>query len=271
MGAAPSAPSAPSSPATAAADAGFQFRMWAEAANQSTGEFLAGMGQTVVGAIGFYVASSMGAPVVGTCIGSLCAAIARWLGVDTSSPWYYLGQLAGFFLLLEMLSAPAVGAGVAGSAVDILNDPLLVPLPNGSGLPLTLPPGGTSYLPGGAGKASVTGSELIADQDQFLPLLPEDAPVPLGRGSTGDYVPRNHTEELLMTQARTTPEMGKYLPKVPVNEARWHQDDGWQKMQMTASGTVVHYLYNPALARLMISSLRIMKSRRDDLTRGVLE
>lgn len=80
--------------------------------------------------------------------------------------------------------------------------------------------------------------------DNFLPGLPKDAPPLLGRGpSQGRIVPKNLTEQLAMTEARTHPDVGKVLP-ITLKDTRWPASEGWVKMQQVVNGVTIHYVRN---------------------------
>ena len=79
--------------------------------------------------------------------------------------------------------------------------------------------------------------------DDFLPGLPENAPPLLGRGSTGRVEPRNLSEQLAMTEARTNPLEGKEL-RLEIGDSRWPSSDGWVKMSMNVNGVEIHYVRN---------------------------
>ena len=107
------------------------------------------------------------------------------------------------------------------------------------------------------GPTSTTLSELVATNTGGKPgqqqlfdtepydLVPESAPKPLGRGSTGSARPNNLNEQLAMNEARSNPGAGQPVPvKGGMADSRWPASEGWVKMRQNVNSVEVHYVQN---------------------------
>jgi RHS repeat-associated protein len=92
--------------------------------------------------------------------------------------------------------------------------------------------------------AGTTGANTARSTDDLLPGLPDTAPVPLGRGSTGRTVPGDLVERLAMTEARSNPGGSVLNMRDPMGDARWPGSDGWVKMSQKVNGIDIHYVRN---------------------------
>ncbi len=88
----------------------------------------------------------------------------------------------------------------------------------------------------------------------LFPDLPKNQ-LPLGKGSTGRYQPKNLQEQQALKEAMTNVDNPndkgfQVLKKVPMNDSRWPSTEGWQKMQYTHTDlqtgrkTTIHYVRN---------------------------
>ncbi len=76
-----------------------------------------------------------------------------------------------------------------------------------------------------------------------MPGLPDSAPKPLGRGSTGRTEPENLKEQLAMTEVRSAP-AGRPIPGMTMTDVRWPAKEGWAKMQQIVNNVNIHYVRN---------------------------
>jgi len=84
---------------------------------------------------------------------------------------------------------------------------------------------------------------LLVHNQCDLPGLPDSAPEPLGRGSTGRTTPGDLAEQLAMEQARANPSAGSPIP-LTMTDPRWPASDGWVKMRQNINGHEIHYVMN---------------------------
>ena len=88
------------------------------------------------------------------------------------------------------------------------------------------------------------GQQQLFDTEPY-DLVPESAPKPLGRGSTGSARPNNLNEQLAMNEARSNPGAGQPVPvKGGMADSRWPASEGWVKMRQNVNSVEVHYVQN---------------------------
>lgn len=91
--------------------------------------------------------------------------------------------------------------------------------------------------------AAGDGLSIVEQANRFLPGLPPNAPVPLGRGSTGRFEPKNLKEQMAMTAVRANPR-GSRIGNIVMHDERWPASEGWVKMRHDENGVVIHYVRN---------------------------
>lgn len=74
---------------------------------------------------------------------------------------------------------------------------------------------------------------------------------PLGKGSTGRFLPNNLKEKLAMEQAISHAIDGKRvaLPR-GMTDPRWPGSEGWEKMAQNINGIEIHYVFNRATGHM---------------------
>jgi hypothetical protein len=76
--------------------------------------------------------------------------------------------------------------------------------------------------------------------DEALPGLPDSAPKPAGRGSTGRTEPQNLNEQLAMEEVRSAPRAdGATVIVEDLGDPRWK---GWEKVTQNPNGIEIHYV-----------------------------
>ncbi|WP_454300485.1 RHS repeat-associated core domain-containing protein [Salana multivorans] len=93
-------------------------------------------------------------------------------------------------------------------------------------------------------RAADSAPPAVRAVDDIALRLASDAPVPLGRGSTGRTTPRDLHELMAMAEVRSAP-AGVVLTRIELTDPRWPGSDGWVKMQQIVNGVNIHYVHNP--------------------------